>query len=201
MYRVPVLPALQQQFEQCSGLGSPTVLDMGNIQKALLSGYSAVTQGLLRGHSGGYSAVTVCRGCGIGRQARLRWLSRWWTIAPDASNPLFRKTATHSQRHKRFPRMCASGEGLGVGTFLWAVNRWLVPKHYPGHICGQPPRGGGGAGTGPFTPTPPPSLLAFGWKVPRHGRRRRPKEILLDLVEGEKMGFYPMCLYSKCSVF
>ena len=56
---------------------------------------------------------------------------------------------------------------------------------------------GWGAGTGPFTPTPPPSL-EIGWKVPHHGRQRRPKEILLDLVEGEKMGFRPMCLYSKC---
>ena len=46
----------------------------------------------------------------------------------------------------------------------------------------------------------PPSL-EIGWKVPHHGRRRRPKEILLDLVEGEKMGFRPMCVYSKCSVF
>ena len=27
----------------------------------------------------------VCRGCGIGRQARLRWLSRWRTIATGAS--------------------------------------------------------------------------------------------------------------------
>ena len=52
------------------------------------------------------------------------------------------------------------------------------------------PRHGGGAGTGPFTPTPPPSL-EIGWKVPHHGRQRRPKEILLDLVEGEKNGFPP----------
>ena len=61
---------------------------------------------------------------------------------------------------------------------------------------------GGAAGTGPFTPTPPPpSLPGFGPEVPDHGRRRRPKEILLDLVEGEKLGFHPMCLYSKYSVF
>ena len=62
----------------------------------------------------------------------------------------------------------------------------------------------GAAGTGPFTPTPPPpppSLPGFGPEVPDHGRRRRPKEILLDLVEGEKLGFCPMCLYSKYSVF
>ena len=68
-------------------------------------------------------------------------------------------------------------------------------------LCGNH-GGGGGAGTGPFTPTPPPpSLLGFGPEVPDHGRRRCPKEILLDLVEGEKMGFHPMCLYSKYSVF
>ena len=50
-------------------------------------------------------------------------------------------------------------------------------------------------------PPPPPSLPGFGPEVPDHGRRRRPKEILLDLVEGEKLGFCPMCLYSKYSVF
>ena len=38
-------------------------------------------------------------------------------------------------------------------------------------------------------------LLGFGPEVPDHVRRRRPKEILLALVEGEKMGFDPMCLY------
>ena len=53
----------------------------------------------------------------------------------------------------------------------------------------------------PPLPPPPPPSLEIGWKVPHHGRRRRPKQILLDLVEGEKMGFRPMCLYSKCSVF
>ena len=65
---------------------------------------------------------------------------------------------------------------------------------------------GGLAGTGPFTPTPPPSpppppSLEIGWKVPDHGRQRRPKQILLELVEGEKMGFHPMCLYSKYCFF
>ena len=73
-------------------------------------------------------------------------------------------------------------------------------------VAGARTHGGGGAGTGPFTPTlpplpPPPPSLEIGWKVPDHGRQRRPKEILLDLVEGEKMVFHPMCLYSKCSVF
>ena len=53
----------------------------------------------------------------------------------------------------------------------------------------------------PPPPSPPPPSLEIGWKVPDHGRRRRPKEILLDLVQGEKMGFHHMCLYSKCSVF
>ena len=62
--------------------------------------------------------------------------------------------------------------------------------------------GWGGAGTGPFTLTPPPpSLLVFGWEVPDHGRQRRPKELLLELVEGEKMGFQPMCMYSNFPIF
>ena len=38
-----------------------------------------------------------CRGCGIGCQARLRWLSRWWTIAAGAS-----KKTHNNQRHKTF---------------------------------------------------------------------------------------------------
>ena len=46
-------------------------------------------------------------------------------------------------------------------------------------------------------PPPPPSLPEFGRKVPDHGRQRRPKENLLDLVEGDKIGFHLMCLYSK----
>ena len=50
-------------------------------------------------------------------------------------------------------------------------------------------------------PLPPPPSLEIGWKVPDHGRQRRPKEILLELAEGEKMGFHPMYLYSKYSVF
>ena len=60
---------------------------------------------------------------------------------------------------------------------------------------------GGAPGPDPLRRLPPPSLLGFGPEVPDHGRRRRPKEILLDLVEGEKMGFHPMCVYSKYSVF
>ena len=54
---------------------------------------------------------------------------------------------------------------------------------------------GGAPGADPLRRPPPPSLLGFGWKVPDHGRRRRPKEILLDLVKGEKMGFHPTCQY------
>ena len=61
---------------------------------------------------------------------------------------------------------------------------------------------GGAPGPDPLRRLPPPpSLPGFGPEVPDHGRRRRPKEILLDLVEGEKLGFCPMCLYSKYSVF
>ena len=52
-----------------------------------------------------------------------------------------------------------------------------------------------------YADSPPPPLPGFGPEVPDHGRRRRPSEILLDLVEGEKLGFHPMCLYSKYSVF
>ena len=52
-----------------------------------------------------------------------------------------------------------------------------------------------------YADLPPPSLLGFGPEVPDHGRQRRPEEILLDLVEGENMGFHPMCLYSKYAVF
>ena len=64
-----------------------------------------------------------------------------------------------------------------------------------------PPRGGRRDRTLYADSPPPPPSLEIGWKVPDHGRRRRPKEILLDLVEGGKMVFHPMCLYSKCSVF
>ena len=54
----------------------------------------------------------------------------------------------------------------------------------------------GGGRTGPFTPTPPPSLLVFGFEMPDHGRQRRPKEILLELVEGEKWVLNP-CVYTQ----
>ena len=56
--------------------------------------------------------------------------------------------------------------------------------------------GGGGLYTNP------PSL-PHGIQLGSAGpwRRRRPKENLLDLVEGEKKGFHPMCLYSKYSDF
>ena len=62
-----------------------------------------------------------------------------------------------------------------------------------GQFCGKISsfRHGGLAGTRPFMPTPPPPL-EIGRKVPDHGRRRRPKQILLEFVEGEKMGFHPM---------
>ena len=60
--------------------------------------------------------------------------------------------------------------------------------------------GGGVAGPGSFTPTPPPSL-EIGTDVPDHQRQRRPKANLLEPLEDQKMGFHPMCLYSKYSVF
>ena len=47
----------------------------------------------------------VCRGCGIGRQARLQWLSRWLTIATGA--------VTRQARHLRPP---VEGEGYGRST-------------------------------------------------------------------------------------
>ena len=53
----------------------------------------------------------------------------------------------------------------------------------------------------PPPPPPPPHSLEIGPKVPDHGRRRRLKQTLLEPVEGEKMGYHPMCLYSKYSVF
>ena len=68
--------------------------------------------------------------------------------------------------------------------------------------------GGGAPGPDPLRRLPPPPpcrVLAPNCRTMGaegdHGRRRRPKEILLDLVEGEKLGFCPMCLYSKYSVF
>ena len=42
----------------------------------------------------------------------------------------------------------------------------------------------------PPLPPPPPSL-ELGWKVPDHERRRRPKEILLHLVRGERVKTFP----------
>ena len=50
-------------------------------------------------------------------------------------------------------------------------------------------------------PPPHPLPIAFGWEVSDHGRQMRGKEILLELVESEKMGFQPIFLYSKYSVF
>ena len=60
---------------------------------------------------------------------------------------------------------------------------------------------GGSPAPDPLRRLPPPPPLEIGWKVPDHGRQRRPKGNLLELVEGEKMGFRPTRLYSKYSVF
>ena len=63
------------------------------------------------------------------------------------------------------------------------------------------PRGGRQARVLYADSPPPPPSLEIGTEVPDHQRQRRPKANLLDLVEGEKLGFHPMCLYSKYSVF
>ena len=64
-------------------------------------------------------------------------------------------------------------------------------------------QGGGGApGPDPLRPLPPPPLPpGIGPRVPDHGRQRRLQQILLHLVEGDKMGFHHMFLYSKYSDF
>ena len=51
-----------------------------------------------------------------------------------------------------------------------------------------------------YADSPPPSLPEFGWKVPDHGRQRRPKENLLDLVEVKKMVF-TSCVYTQNTQF
>ena len=48
---------------------------------------------------------------------------------------------------------------------------------------------------------PPPPTPEIGTKVLDHRRQRRLKANLLEPLEGQKMGFHPMCLYSKYSVF
>ena len=60
---------------------------------------------------------------------------------------------------------------------------------------------GTGGGRGGWDPLRRLLLLVLAGKCRTMGRQRRPKEILLELVEGEKRGFHPMCLYSKYSVF
>ena len=94
----------------------------------------------------------------------------------------------------------------GGGSKLLCVFRVLCVDLDPGpgqlFSCTWTPHGGGCRDRTLYADSPPPPPCpGFGWKVLDHGRRRRPKEILLDLVQGEKMGFHPMCLYSKCSVF
>ena len=50
-------------------------------------------------------------------------------------------------------------------------------------------------------PPPPPPSLEIGTEVPDHRRQRHPKANLLEPLRGQKMGFHPMCLYAKYSVF
>ena len=100
-------------------------------------------------------------------------------------------------------------EGTGTGT--WMCSGGHQPRYersvQTAHLtrlnhAAVPTHGGGRRDWTLYADSPPPpSLLGFGPEVLDYGRRRRPKEILLDLVEGEKMGFHPMCLYSKYSVF
>ena len=46
----------------------------------------------------------ACRGCGIGRQARLRWLSRWRTIATGAVTRQAHHLRSPMKRKRRLPR-------------------------------------------------------------------------------------------------
>ena len=57
---------------------------------------------------------------------------------------------------------------------------------------------GGSPGPGPLRRLPP--TLEIGTEMPGHRRQRPPKANLLEPIEGQKMGFHPMCLYSKYSV-
>ena len=61
---------------------------------------------------------TLCRGCGMGSQATLRWLLRWWTITMVPQDLPFSKIVTHNQRHKHFPRIRAWGEEWGCAHIL-----------------------------------------------------------------------------------
>ena len=84
---------------------------------------------------------------------------------------------------------------------LMATYPMLYLKASPIPRLCWPNHGGGAPGPDPLRQLPPPFLLVFGWEVLDHGRQRRPKELLPELVEGEKMGFHPICLHSKYSVF
>ena len=63
---------------------------------------------------------------------------------------------------------------------------------------------GGSPGPGPLRRIPPPlppPTLEIGTEVPDHQRQKHPEANLLEPLEGQKMGFHPMCLYSKYSIF
>ena len=77
---------------------------------------------------------------------------------------------------------------------------WVVsPKSVIEPSTVTTPGGGGGRRARVLYADPPP--LEIGTEVPDHQRQRRPKANLLEPLEGQKMGFQPMCLYSKYSVF
>ena len=150
------------------------------------------------------------RGCAVSRREKhQRWVeqqsSKWVWPSFCKGRRGVRQDGTPGEEQGP----CISGGSGCLGVTAYGGACGAASKL---HTCMRLPnkfeclQHGGLAGTRPFTLTPPPSpppppSLEIGWKVPDHGCQRRPREILLELAEGEKMGFHPMCLYSKYSVF